>query len=257
MTKIISAYGKGIDAIVNKKDYNGILIVSPGYPLFESRDLEEYCNEYLEKKRIDIFAEFGLEYFNDFSLFICDRLLQYNLMAFCDMSEDEALKKSDLVGKYSKGICLDIVSKISNEISVYQWDDFNFGKELLECRSLANENERFKQQCLDLTRSGTQNRLKYIRQNYGKKKSRETIAIAGQYAIDDIASTLFFYEQDLITLCKYEVFPVIKDINTGHYLKLKEKLDLEDKIGHIQIKIEDQKVQRRLYDDEYEKIAKT
>jgi len=255
MTQIISAYEKGIDAIVNKKSYDGIFIVSPGYPLFESRSLEEYTEKYLEKKRIDVFTEFGLEYFNNFSVFINDGLLKYNLMAFENMSEYEALKESDLVGKYSKEICSSIVNKISNKIKVNSWNDFDFEKELLECRNLANKNERFKEQCLDITRNGTKNRLKYIKQNYGKKKYEEARDMAGQYAIDGIASQLFFHKQEIITLCKYETYPIIKDINTNNYPKLKEELCLKDKIGHIQIKVDDQKIQRRLYDDEYKKIT--
>jgi hypothetical protein len=255
MNQIISAYGKGIDAVVNKKRYNGIMVVSPGYPLFESRNLEEYCEEYLKNKGIDQFSRFGLEYFKDFSLFICDKLLHYNLMAFCEMAEEEALKKAEFVGKYSREICSEIAGYISKEIKVYAWNDFNFEKELSACRYLANQNSIFKQQCLDLTRAGTRNRLDYIKKEFGKRKYQEVIATAGNYAVDDIASMLYFYEQGYITLCKYELFPVIKDIHIGNYPEL-NGLCLEDKIGHIQIALKYQKIYRGLYDDEFEKTAK-
>jgi len=258
MLKIISAYKQGIDALQNKKKHTGFINISSSYPFFSEEPVREYCERYIASKNLGAYAEWGSGQFSNFLFFLGDRLLQYNLMAFCRRQRDTALIECDVVSDI-------LTQKIKETIDgnpalrFLRWQDIaekpDFQITLEAVRNYSNENQRFAQQCTSLTAAGIRNRLKYVKQVCGKKSSKNALDIAKQYAVDGIAMNLYAYKDWPVSVSKYELPCVIKSIYNNEYPELSKALEISDSIGHIQAVHENETIYATFYDNDFERLV--
>ncbi|MBI5871582.1 hypothetical protein HZB88_00690 [archaeon] len=255
---IISTYKSGIDALTNKREYKGFIIVSLGYPFFSAESLETFVEKYFDAKNINIYSQWGLEYLDRFHIFIADYPLRHNLIAFAKMDEDTALKTVRVLGMYFKERCLNAIKDLPNaRINITSYFDLlagnrDFQKQLTIGKQFTETNKKFLQRCIDLTLAGTKNKLKIIKEHHGKREFTRALSIAKDYSIEQIFATLYLYALYPISISKYAIPPPIRDIYDERFPELFEKLRLGHKIGHIQCVLKDTKVYSEFYDDEYE-----
>lgn len=258
-TEIISAYRQGIKALMEPKCHNGFFGISAIYPFFSNEPLEGYCEDYYNHKCIDQFIEFGAAHFDNFLVFLGDYLLHYNLMAFCGMEEEKAKSVAREAGNILEKKVQNAIGKYKEGVSLLRFEnlmgDENFCSMLGTVSEYANTNSRFMKECTDLTISGTWNKLKVVKHNYGNKKYKQALSIARNYSFGDIALCLYLYNHFPVQISKYEPPLVIKNIYGGIFPELKNKLNLAD-MGHIQASFDKGSVYPTFYDDQQEGIAK-
>lgn len=255
--KIISAYRKGINALAKPKSSNGFFGISASYPFFSNEDLESYCEKYYSHKKIDEFIKFGVNNFDKFLVILVDYLLHYNIMAFNNLNNKEALKIAKKIGDILEKRIKKTLLKYKNKIIFLRWENIKKDKEfnyiLKTIRTFAKENKEFKKECIELTISATWNKLRIVKKKYGNKRYKKILSIAKDYSLDDIALCLYLYHNFPVEISKYEPPRIIKKIYNGLFPNLNRKLRFFN-IGHIQLSFDDSPVHLDYYDDEWEDV---
>ena len=258
--RVISAFGRGIDALNNKR-LEGFLGISADYPFFQEINLYEYLEKYFESKKLEDYIGWSLNAFDSLSLYTSDWLLHYNLMAFEDMNREVALDISYKISNFIESKCDEVISSFPmGKVKFFRLDiseDKNLNKTIKSVRNYSCQDNRFSQHCLELASTATHNKLKTIKEKYGKEQYKKAVSTAHKYAIDDIALLLHLYKNYApISISKYEPPKPIKNFLYSNYPQLSTALDLKpEEIGHVQVSVENDKIHDVWYDDRQEKLV--
>jgi len=260
--RVISIFGKGINALEYPGKCNGIIGLSIDYPFFQEINLYKYLEKYFESKELKNYIKWSLKIFDKIIIYTSDWLLHYNLMAFEGLNKKKALKTAKIMGDFIEDKCNKIISAFKTQrVQLFRWSAKNENKKLnktiKKIRSFSFHNNQFNYHCLELTLTATHNKLKIVKKKYGNNYYKKALGIAQKYAVDDIALLVYLYKyHHCISISKYEPPKPVKYFIYGFYPRLYKLIKLKpNEIGHIQVITENCKARDSWYDDKYEKLV--
>ncbi|MDP2926246.1 MAG: hypothetical protein Q8N99_07755 [Nanoarchaeota archaeon] len=249
--RTVMTYGLGNNP---RQKYNAFTGISIACPFFTTRLYdEEYYKRRLNSRDLTAVCRWVLDRFDKYLLLVGDSLLQFNFMAFCSMSEKEAIERSLAIGNIWYEFCAGISKKFQPRVEVWRWSelaaDNEFSRFINAGRNFAMANPAYRSALRALAITSIPIEFEEASKRHNKQELENILDIATNYSIDEIAGLLYIYELTnyKISVSKYEPLPPVKAIYGGHYPELSDGLGLKN-FGHIQISKNGKKIH---CDDEF------
>lgn len=244
--KIISVYGLGLDALVEKEQriFTGVSMLYPFYNDSLNSEKEFFKNR-LPKKDLNSICQWATERFKEHYLIVGDSIINYNFVGFYDMKKEKALEKAYEISRYWYDHCVEL-AKLSPKIKVLRWSELTKNKEFTKFietgKNYANKNSTYKGACELFTLISAQRPFKLALEKKENFDFEKVLEICGEYS-DEVASGFFWIYENLsrISVTKQPPLPIVKAVYGGHYPELYKTLNLTD-FGHIQLAKEGKKI---------------
>lgn len=232
--RFLGVEGLGNEVIKGNKTYNGWFGVGVG-------------SKYYSKENLELYAGWAAKYFNSFLFVIADDIEKYNLMAFEDKSEKEALEVARKKGNEKYNELMKIAEKFPHKIQVKRWKELSINDEYNRIfRLLDKDYDSIVQirEHLDNTLwSNIKQKLETLKEEIGENEFKKRFRILVKYAIEEIASIIFLTEfhvfQIKIGHKGERVYDNIVDrIYSKHYNKVHDNILPKNQRGNIYLQVE-------------------
>ncbi|WKZ31301.1 MAG: tRNA-dependent cyclodipeptide synthase [Candidatus Dojkabacteria bacterium] len=217
----------GTNALLNPGKYNGFMGISIQHKFFAP-------------KRMQYYIEWGSKVFKNFAIVLMDDPDRYNFEVFNSLNADEALTKARNISDEKKRSYEKLITALQTDnVRILQFRDFADNEEykniLRQLKEFSVSDQSFHGDLRNLMRMGIGGKLKEMQEsrNIPDSEMRDTIEVLLNYAIEELASIIYFTEYGY----PIEVDPTI-EFTTKTYLydnnfpRISQSLALTNR-GHI------------------------